>query len=122
MILNVEPGGCRPENATPGSARISPVRGRTTATPPSRSPLATTAARWTSGSIEVRTAGAGRARRLASGRPPAARAPPGGGGAGAPAAERAPAGLQDAARPAHQALVEDPLQPRGADPRIRGIA
>ena len=33
-ILNVDPGGCGPENAMPASARTSPVRASIAATPP----------------------------------------------------------------------------------------
>ena len=76
-ILNVEPGGCRPEKAIPASARISPVRGRTTATPPRRAPFATSAARCTAGSIDDRTAVAGRGCVRASTRLPARSSPPG---------------------------------------------
>ena len=73
MILNVEPGGWGAEEAMPASASTSPVLGRRTATPPKRPASASTAARWTSGSIVVRTAlprcgstGPARARRRAA--------------------------------------------------------
>ena len=56
MILNTDPGGCGAEYAIPASASTSPSFGRITATPPSRPASAVTAARWTSGSIVVRTA------------------------------------------------------------------
>ena len=54
-ILNVDPGGWSPENATPERARISPVLGRMAAMPPSRPARASTAAVWTLGAIDVRT-------------------------------------------------------------------
>ena len=43
-ILKVEPGGCGAENAIPASARTSPLRGSSAATPPSRPASPTTAA------------------------------------------------------------------------------
>jgi hypothetical protein len=43
-ILNVEPGGWGAENAIPASARISPLRGSSAATPPKRPASAVTAA------------------------------------------------------------------------------
>ena len=85
----------------PARARISPVRGRTTATPPRRAPLAATAARCTSGSIEECTALAGRAIVCASTR--AARP-------------------QLAAGDAGDALLEDALQAGEADRRVVGVA
>ena len=56
MILNVEPGGCRPSRPIPATARISPVAGTIATTPPSWLPRALTAAAWTEGEIDVRTA------------------------------------------------------------------
>jgi hypothetical protein len=55
MIFIVDPGGCSPENGIPANARISPVRGRSATTPPSRPASAVTAARSTAGEIVVRT-------------------------------------------------------------------
>ena len=55
MILNVEPGGCGPVVASPLSASTAPSRGRSTATPPSLSPSAETAARCRPGRIVART-------------------------------------------------------------------
>ena len=55
MILNVEPGGWGAETARPLSASTAPSRGRTTAIPPSLSPSAATAARWSPGRIVERT-------------------------------------------------------------------
>lgn len=76
-ILNVEPGGCGAEKAMPASARISPLRGSSAATPPKRPASAVTAASWSRESIVVRTGRAGRGRARATTRLPARSAPPG---------------------------------------------
>ena len=81
----------------PESARISPVRGRTTAMPPSRPVSASTAAICTLGAIDVRTAGAASAMPAPRSRPPARSTPP-----GCP----------------RSSLVEDPLQAAHADLRV----
>ena len=101
MILNVEPGGCRPEKAIPASARISPVRGRTTATPPRRAPFAAIRR-----ALHLGIDRGVHRRRRARLRP----------------REHARAGAQLAAGPARDALLEDALQPGGADARVVGIA
>ena len=102
MILNVEPGGCRPEKASPASARISPVAGRSAATPPSGSPSAATAARWTL-----------RVDRRAHRRRP---------GAAACSREHARAGAQRRRRACpRSSLVEDALEARDADLRVVGV-
>ena len=77
IILNVEPGGCRPENATPARPRISPVFGLMTATPPNWPPSAWTAAPWIVVSIVVRTDFAWSGVPLPSTRLPASSVPPG---------------------------------------------
>ena len=61
----------------PASARTSPSCGRITAMPPKRPASASTAARWTSGSIVVRTALPLRGSTEASTRSPARSSPPG---------------------------------------------
>ena len=76
-ILKTEPGGWGAEYAMPASASTSPSRGRTTAIPPKRPASASTAARWTSGSIVVRTALPLRGGTEASTRLPARSSPPG---------------------------------------------
>ena len=77
MILNVEPGGWRPENAIPAKARISPVFGLIATTPPSRLPSAAVAARCTGIEIVVRTAWPCCALVWASTVVPASSVPPG---------------------------------------------
>ena len=100
-ILNVDPGGCRPEKAIPEKASTSPVRGASATMPPSRPPSAVTAACSTGSEIVVRTAGAWRGLVRLSTRAPATSSPPG---------------------RAEQALVEDPLEARDADLGVGGHA
>ncbi len=76
-ILNVEPGGCGAENASPASARISPLRGSSAAMPPKRPARPVTAASCRRVSIVVRTGLAGFGRARASTRSPASSSPPG---------------------------------------------
>ena len=101
MILNVEPGGWGAENAMPESPSTSPVAGRSTAMPPKRPASASTAARWMSGSIAVRTSTPSLRLR---------------------ARHHAPAGAQDAARAAGQPRVELALEPVEPDRRALGHA
>ena len=75
--LKVEPGGCGAEKAMPASARISPLRGSSAATPPSLPASPTTAASWSPVWIVVWIAGAARGRARASTRLPATSSPPG---------------------------------------------
>ena len=79
-ILNVEPGGCGAEKAMPASARTSPLRGSSAATPPSR-PASADHGRLLEAGVDRRPHRPGRGRGFAraSTRPPgeqlAARAP-----------------------------------------------
>ena len=77
IILNVDPGGCRPEKAIPEKASTSPVRGWSATTPPRRGPSAVTAACSTGSEIVVRTAGAWCGWVRLSTRAPATSSPPG---------------------------------------------
>ena len=102
MILNVEPGGCRPERPIPAAATTSPSSlppTRIATTPPRRPASAVTAAAWTCGMIVVRT-GVGLDRL--------------GGGEHARARAQAPAGL------AAQLVVERALEPGEPDLRVLG--